>query len=165
MWKNESGELLKTNRNLGKGEFRAFSGISECEHRGLVTPTSLKKASIVFLGLAILSLVLYSTSIMAHADWKYDFAYDSSIGYCELAAYYSASCLEYEQFNGYDITSTEYADPTKSTVTSSLLGTSKLFFNIGHGDHYLLGDNLLCCEQPDSWIKRYPQFNLSAQWW
>ncbi len=141
MCEKESGELLKNNSSFGKGGQGAFPVVSECGRGGLVNSISLKEAGIIFLGLAILGFTLYSTSIMAHADWKYDFGYDSSNMYMELEAYYTASCLEYEQYNGYDITSTEYEDPTKSTVTSSLLGTSKLFFYSGHGEHYFLGDN------------------------
>jgi len=129
---------MKINRNLGNVELNILPGISEYESLGLVIPTSLKKASIVFLGLVILSNALFSTSSIVNADWKYDFAYDYTINYCELAAYYAASCLEYEQYDDTDITSTEYAGPTKSTVTSSLLGTSKLFFTTGHGGHYYL---------------------------
>ena len=88
--------------------------------------------------LLILTLTIKSTSIIAYADWKYDFVFDDEENYCELAAYYSASCLHYEEFDGEDITATEYASPTKSTVTSSLLGNSKVFFNSGHGGYYLL---------------------------
>ena len=128
-----------------KIESRDRPGV-EVEGRRPFSQISLKEVSIVFLGLMIIVLCFYSTSIVAHADWKYDFTYNSTIGDCELSAYYCASCLEYEQYNSYDITATEYADPTKSTVTSSLLGTSKLFFFMGHGSHYVLGDNFFCAE-------------------
>ena len=82
-------------------------------------------------------LLSKSTSPIAYADWKYDFAYIDEFDYCIWAAYYSASCLEYEEFDGEEITSQEYLYPTKSTFTSSLLGNSKLFFNTGHGGRFL----------------------------
>ena len=133
----ESIDLMNVNGNVGKAEFKVFHRILEWKHRGLVNSTVLKKVGLFLSVLLILTLTIKSTSIIAYADWKYDFVFDDEEDYAELGAYYAASCLHYEEFDGEDITAEEYASPTKSTVTSSLLGNSKVFFNMGHGDYYL----------------------------